>query len=133
MIPDEHGRALKCEVCDKDDAVIVAASSCGPISFRYCESCLRSHAEPFGALVAYIGLAGGKPEEIRESYFPIIQSTCEKAGKTEDEFWQQAAKVWNEFIAEYNSAAEQPTRAQASWDNWNEEELKKELEPWPDK
>ena len=54
----------KCAVCGKEGEVFVACSTCGAISFAYCEDCLNIGAEPYGALVEYISCAGDSPEDI---------------------------------------------------------------------
>ena len=41
----------KCDVCGKEAKTIVCCSTCGAISFSYCEDCLRNGIEPYDALV----------------------------------------------------------------------------------
>ena len=41
----------KCDVCGKETQTIVCCSTCGAISFAYCEECLMAGREPYDALV----------------------------------------------------------------------------------
>ena len=76
----------KCAVCGKEGEVFVACSTCGAISFAYCEDCLNIGAEPYGALVEYISCAGDSPEDINDTYLKIIRSIID-----ENEYWKELA------------------------------------------
>lgn len=41
----------KCAVCGKEAEVLVCCSTCGGISFAYCNECLNAGREPYDALV----------------------------------------------------------------------------------
>lgn len=41
----------KCDVCGKETNTTVCCSSCGAVSFAYCDECLRTNREPYDALV----------------------------------------------------------------------------------
>ena len=41
----------KCAVCNKETKTTVCCSSCGGISFAYCDECLQAGREPYDALV----------------------------------------------------------------------------------
>ena len=45
-----------CDVCGKQTKVAVFASSCGPVSYAYCEECAARGLEPYGAFVAEYSL-----------------------------------------------------------------------------
>ena len=59
MLIERGWRNLRkfCDVCHKNEAAGVYASSCGPISFGYCKECALKGVEPYGALVAYLSTA----------------------------------------------------------------------------
>lgn len=85
---------LTCNVCDKNEAVGVFASSCGAVSFAYCQDCLDAGREPYGALAAHLMGASGM-EDVAEWAKPIVRATLKAEGKTEEEFFQAtAAMLW---------------------------------------
>lgn len=84
----------KCDVCGVKGEVFVGASACGATSFAYCKDCLSAWAEPWNALVTYVSIGGHYPDDINEMYRGIVKNTCERLGKTEEEF----AKAVDEAI-----------------------------------
>ena len=50
---------LICDVCEKNEALGVAASPLGPISFAYCSECLKQKVEPWPIVVATVWGCGG--------------------------------------------------------------------------
>lgn len=96
----------KCSVCGKYGNVTVCCSACGAQTLAYCDDCLLSGAEPWGELVFYISCAGNYPEDINDTYKEIVKATCERLGKTEEEF---AEAVRKENLDDYgfNYGAEQ--------------------------
>jgi hypothetical protein len=76
----------KCDVCGKEDKIVVCASTMGAISFGYCEECFNKRLEPYGAMVAYIACAGRFPEDINESYRQHVRDILKGLGKTEEQF-----------------------------------------------
>ena len=93
----------KCAVCGKEGEVFVACSACGAISFAYCEDCLNTGAEPYGALVEYISCAGDSPEDINDTYLKIIRDTLSRLNITEEQFWKdvkQSIIDENEYLKE---------------------------------
>lgn len=99
---------LTCDVCKKREAVGIAASSCGPVSFAYCRSCLSVGAEPYGALVCYLAGAGsdGPPQSLNEfaaDYHWTIYATCLTATKTAEQFWSDLREEWNAAVLELES------------------------------
>ena len=77
---------MKCDVCKKERETFVAASAYGPISFEYCEECLASGREPYGAIVAYIACAGHFPEDINEMYQEDVRRQLKLHGVSEERF-----------------------------------------------
>ena len=45
---------MKCDVCGKDNAKYVAASTYGPESFAYCEECLKNGQRKKATMVDHI-------------------------------------------------------------------------------
>lgn len=94
---------LKCNVCGAP-AIGVCCGSCGPISFAYCKECLEFGAEPYWALVAYLGCGGiTKPEDVRKEYQATIEATCKKADKTEDEFWKDCREGYEQMCKDMDA------------------------------
>lgn len=79
---------MSCDVCRREPVIAVGASTCGPVSFAYCRSCLRAGAEPYGTVVAYFasGRIFGRAD-LAESYHPVLDATLAVAGKSEEQFW----------------------------------------------
>lgn len=76
----------KCAVCGRDGETFVACSMCGGITLRYCHDCLLAGVEPWDELVNYIAICGNYPEDIDNVFCDIVRDTCERLGKTEDDF-----------------------------------------------
>lgn len=96
MVTDQ----LKCDVCC-DDAVGVASSRCGAISFAYCKRCLSVGAEPYGALVAMLAVIGG-----RDNAAPwvdnVVKGTLSVVGKTVEQLDADVAVEDERFMREMN-------------------------------
>ena len=78
----------KCHVCGAEGKVYIASSTCGAMSSAYCRDCMKAGAEPYSDLVAYISLAGSKPEDINKDYLQIIDNTLKRLNISEEKFWQ---------------------------------------------
>lgn len=73
----------KCDVCGKEANTIVCSSTCGAISFAYCEECLMSGIEPYDALVG-MGLYYA---DINKTYKQnILDPSLKFHGKTRERF-----------------------------------------------
>ena len=79
---------MKCDVCGKDNAKYVAASTYGPESFAYCEECLLKRREPYGAIVNYIASAGHFPDDISIEYQVDVRRQLKLYGISEEQFIQ---------------------------------------------
>lgn len=75
-----------CDVCGKQTDVAVCSSSCGPISFAYCRSCLEGELEPYGIMLSYIACAGHWPDDVNPAYQELVRKNLAFYGKTEEEF-----------------------------------------------
>ncbi len=53
---------LICNVCNKHEALGVASSGLGPVSFAFCRECLTHHAEPEFMLQYVFDETGGQLE-----------------------------------------------------------------------
>ncbi len=73
-----------CDVCGQP-ATAVRSSAFVAMSFRYCQRCLNSQAEPYGVLVQIVADAGGR-NQIAAWIESIITDTLAVLNKTEQEF-----------------------------------------------
>lgn len=96
-VEPQHG---KCAVCGKEGPVFVCSSLLGGISNAYCDDCLSSGAEPWGDLVSYISCAGCYPDDINDTYRNVVRATCDRLGKTEQEFADAVKQALREEINE---------------------------------
>lgn len=92
---------MKCDVCGKDEEVIVGCSGYGPVSFAYCEECWVSGREPYGILVTYIASAGHFPEDINEEYQVDIRRQLLLHGISEEQFIKDVEDCIKEFANGY--------------------------------
>ena len=81
----------KCNVCNKENNNIkVCASACGPVSYAYCPECLEIGAEPYGALLSYLVLAGideNNWQTLDKGYIQgVIEPTLRVANKVHQDF-----------------------------------------------
>lgn len=87
----------KCDVCGKETETVVCSSSCGAISFAYCQECLNAGREPYDALVGM-----GLPSDcINKTYKQqILLPSLRFFGKTLAEFDADVEKM-DEKMKEY--------------------------------
>ena len=84
----------KCDVCGKETETVVCCSSCGAISFAYCQECLNNGREPYDALVG-MGLTS---DIINKSYKEqILLPSLRFFGKTLEEFDADVEKMDAEY------------------------------------
>lgn len=96
----------KCAVCNKETKTTVCCSSCGGISFAYCDECLQAGREPYDALVGM----GLYYEDIRETYRRIILLPSLKFyNKTVEEFNADVLKLENEYFEWCKNQVEEVT------------------------
>lgn len=80
----------KCDVCGREAETVVCCSSCGAISFAYCQECLHSGREPYNALVG-MGLTS---DCINKTYKQqILLPSLRFFGKTIEEFNTDVEKM----------------------------------------
>ena len=84
----------KCEVCGKETETVVCASSCGAVSFAYCEECLKAGREPYDALVGM-----GIPYEDLSVAFreQILFPSLKFFGQTVEQFNADINKIDEDF------------------------------------
>lgn len=84
----------KCDVCGKTTKTIVVCSSCGGISFAYCDDCFNKGLEPYDALVG-MGLYS---DEVSKSYKQkILLPSLKFYGKTLEEFDADVKKLDDDY------------------------------------
>lgn len=93
----ERARKGTCDVCGRETDIVVAASSCGPVSLGYCKNCLERGLEPYGFLVNYIAMAGDWPDDINETYQRIARKNLAFYGKSEGEFAADVKRARESF------------------------------------
>lgn len=92
----------KCDVCGKETETYVVCSTCGAISFAYCQECLDNGIEPYDALVGmrlYCSDISNKYKN--EILFPSLRFH----GKTPEEFDADVNKMdddYAEWVNNYN-------------------------------
>lgn len=93
----------ECDVCGKP-AVGVAASVTGPVSFGYCQECLKAKREPYWAWVACVSSFGADSlDEVAEWARKSIRASVEFEGKTLDQFFADAKAAWDEYVEKMKS------------------------------
>lgn len=84
----------KCEVCGKEAEIFVVCSTCGAISFAYCQDCLNQGIEPYDALVGM----GIPSNYINKTYKnSILYPSLKFHGKTVEEFDADVKKADDEY------------------------------------
>ena len=96
----------KCDVCGVECEGTVCCSACGATSFYYCDKCFDAGAEPWDTLVAYISCGGVYPDDIHPAYIKIVQNTCDRLGKTEEEFAKDVRKCTEDMDKSYKEWTE---------------------------
>lgn len=85
-----------CNVCCKREAIGVCSSSTGAISFAYCQECLETRREPYGAVVASLyGMSG--MDEVASWYRPTVVATLKAEGKTVEELFADVMAFEKEY------------------------------------
>lgn len=91
---------MKCDVCGDEGATEVRCSTTGGIGFRYCDQCLASGREPWGAIVAcLVGVLRDPPsmDDIGEWFQPIIEIALEAEEKTQEELFAEVLAFEREY------------------------------------
>lgn len=84
----------KCDVCGKETETVVCCSSCGAISFAYCQECLNSGREPYDALVGM----GLYYDDINKTYKQqVLLPSLRFFDKTIEEFNADVEKMDAEY------------------------------------
>lgn len=102
----------KCDVCGRDNVEIhVCSSSCGPVSFAYCDRCLSAGYEPYRALTA-MGLFWA---DINKTYKQqILIPSLSFHGKTREDFDNDVEKLYKEYVEAEQVAETNKTEVTAS-------------------
>jgi hypothetical protein len=85
-----------CDICTATPTS-VCSSALGAISHAYCAACLASDREVWTTLVG--GLVGLSREKIGAWIRPHITASCAFYEKTEDELWDEVARIERELDA----------------------------------
>ena len=81
-----------CNVCGEREAIGVASSSAGAISFAYCAECAAAGREPYWAIVAaLVGIRSFK--DVANWFKPVIISSIEAAGRSPEELFQDVRNM----------------------------------------
>jgi len=79
---------LTCEVCDKNEALGVAAVPGVPMSVAYCKECLEANSHPMYALIANTVCAGGLDHTVEE-WKQMVMDSLKHQDKTLEWFNEQ--------------------------------------------
>jgi hypothetical protein len=86
----------KCAVCNKETKTTVCCSSCGGISYAYCDECLQAGREPYDALVGM----GLYYDDINKGYQEkILLPSLKFYKKTIDEFNADIKRLDDDYNA----------------------------------
>lgn len=83
-----------CVICG-NVSIVVCSSSVGAISHAYCQECLDLGREEWNTLIG--GLFGLSRDNIAGWMKSIIEATCAFYGKTEDDLWNDIARIDAEY------------------------------------
>lgn len=100
----------KCGVCGKEAETVVCCSSCGAISFAYCQECLNSGREPYDALVG-MGL-----------YYDDMNKTYKQ------QVLLPSLKFFNKTVEEFNADVEKMDADYYDWLQHQDEAVQLEAE-----
>lgn len=100
----------KCDVCGKEVETVVCCSSCGAISFAYCQECLNSGREPYDALVG-MGL-----------YYYDMNKTYKQ------QVLLPSLKFFNKTVEEFNADVEKMDADYYDWLQHQDEAVQLEAE-----
>lgn len=67
---------VKCETCQQNDAVGVAAVPGIPYSAAYCDDCLRANAHPWWVLIANQTMIDEPFETTADWWQTLVHATC---------------------------------------------------------
>lgn len=110
-----HG---KCDVCGKEDEVLVCSSSMGAVSFAYCEDCFNKRLEPYGAMVACISMAGHFPKDINETYQKHCRHIINELNISEEQFIEDVDKAIEDFDEDFREFCENHHQENAPDPEW---------------
>lgn len=98
---------IKCDVCNNEPSVGVAAVPGVPISVAYGAKCLAADAHPYGIMVANTAMAGGDLGRTTGWWQEMVENTLRHLGKTREEFDADVAEVLEDFNADVADALEE--------------------------
>lgn len=87
----------KCDVCGKETETTACCSSCGGISFAYCDECLNAGREPYDALVGMCMYFNEISRSYREK---ILLPSLKFFGKTVEQFDEDVRRFYEDDIKE---------------------------------
>jgi hypothetical protein len=87
---------MKCDMCNTVGNVSICCSTTGGVLFAYCDECLKSNRQPYGALVASI--CGNSMDDIAEWYKPVILANLEFHNKTVEQFFDDVREFDLDYI-----------------------------------
>ena len=84
----------QCDVCGKEAVTYTVCSTCGAISFAYCQECLNNGIEPYDALVGMGIYSNDMSKRYKnEILFPSLKFHC----KTIEEFDADVKKLDDDY------------------------------------
>jgi hypothetical protein len=89
----ETGEWVKCETCERNNAIGVASVPGIPYSAAYCDECIKANAHPWWLLVANQCAIGEPLGDTAPWWQEIVLGTCEHLGRTVEEFKNEVAQT----------------------------------------
>lgn len=88
---------MTCNVCNKNEALGVAASPFGPISLAYCRECINAPADAYFIIVNMVASAGGDEANLNEWARSYIEPSLRVAGVTREQFYKDVQEAIEDF------------------------------------
>ncbi len=86
---------VKCETCQTNNAIGVAAVPGIPYSAAYCAPCIKANAHPWWLMVGNTADMGGL-EDSADWWVEMVEDTCRHLGRPMSEFNSAVAAAINE-------------------------------------
>jgi hypothetical protein len=91
----ETGEWVKCETCERNNAIGVASVPGIPYSAAYCDKCIKANAHPWWLMVGNQDDIGEPLETTAQWWQDMVHDTCIHLGRTLEEFKDAVAQVDN--------------------------------------
>lgn len=87
-----------CEVCNKNEGIVVCAMPGVPASFSYCEVCLKANAHPYAVVVGNTACINGM-QNAGGWWVELVEDTLKHLGKSREQFDKDVEQAIKEMDA----------------------------------